>query len=189
MGKYDELVERLKAQAESASRASIALAEAKSARQGDNPEGALDLYAWLLPAETIEWQAATAIATLEAELEKLRPQVKVADDQWDAKCDELAAMKARGDRLAEALITLSELSSYLGAGAGDDTTTVEQFNQRIRWGIDHIGVSYRNRAAQVVEECSKKFGTTWGQVKRAILEDTCLEPATLIRDEARDPDI
>ena len=40
------------------------------------------------------------IATLEAELEKLRPQVKVADDQWDAKCDELAAMKARGDRLA-----------------------------------------------------------------------------------------
>ena len=101
MGKYDELVERLKAQAESASRASIALAEAKSARQGDNPEGALDLYEWLLPAETIEWQAATAITTLEAELETLRPQVKVADDQWDAKCDELAAMKARGDRLAE----------------------------------------------------------------------------------------
>ena len=77
-----------------------ALAEAKSARQGDNPEGALDLYEWLLPAETIEWQAAAAITTLEAELEKLRPQVKVADDQWDAKCDELAAMKARGDRLA-----------------------------------------------------------------------------------------
>ena len=73
MGKYDELVERLK-------------------YCSDNTR---DEY-----LHELAGRAATAITTLEAELEKLRPQVKVADDQWDAKCDELAAMKARGDRLA-----------------------------------------------------------------------------------------
>lgn len=72
---------------------------------------------------------------------------------------------------------LSNLSSYLGAGMGDDNTTPEQFDARIRWGIDHIGRVYRDRAAQVVEECSKRPCTTWGKVKRAILDDTCLPTA------------
>jgi hypothetical protein len=74
---------------------------------------------------------------------------------------------------------LSNLSSYLGAGMGDDATTLEEFDKRIRWGIDHVGRVYRDRAAQVVEECSKRPRTTWGEVKRAILDDTCLPTAAL----------
>ena len=92
MSKYDELVERLREevekwllQPEQGGKTRYQLAEGVRAILSDKA----------MP---------TAITTLEAELEKLRPQVKVADDQWDAKCDELAAMKARGDRLAEALV-------------------------------------------------------------------------------------
>lgn len=81
------------------------------------------------------------------------------------------------DKLVEALDVLSGLSIYLGAGMGDEATTALQFDERIRWGIDHIGSVYRNRAAQVVEECSKRPSTTWGQVRRAILDDTALPAA------------
>ena len=77
MGKYDELVEQARKLA-----------------------GQIDPLSIDGPDSKLLRELATAITTLEAELEKLRPQVKVADDQWDAKCDELAAMKARGDRLA-----------------------------------------------------------------------------------------
>ena len=78
MGKYDELKSRMRSRA----------AFCRGRMEIKTPELLEDGIA--------------AITTLEAELEKLRPQVKVADDQWDAKCDELAAMKARGHRLAEA---------------------------------------------------------------------------------------
>lgn len=67
---------------------------------------------------------------------------------------------------------LSGLSSYLGAGLGDEATTPEQFDQRIRWGIEHQASAYRDRAASIVEECSKRPGTTWGEVKSAIQNDT-----------------
>lgn len=33
---------------------------------------------------------------------------------------------------------LSGLSSYVGAGLGDHSTTLEEFDRRIRWGIDHL---------------------------------------------------
>jgi hypothetical protein len=53
---------------------------------------------------------AMRIAELEAKNEQLFSQVKIADDQWDAKCDRITALEAkvatlqaRGDRLAELL--------------------------------------------------------------------------------------
>jgi hypothetical protein len=33
---------------------------------------------------------------------------------------------------------LADLSSYVGAGIGDESTTPEQYGERIRWGIDHL---------------------------------------------------
>lgn len=78
----------------------------------------------------------------------------------------------------DALDILAGLSSFLGAGLGDDSTTPEEYGRRIRWGIDHIGTVYRQRAAQVVEECSTiRPLPTWGYVKRAILDDTALPTA------------
>lgn len=41
-------------------------------------------------------------------------------------------------KLEDAMGVLSALSSYLGAGLGEDTTTPDQYNERIRWGIDHL---------------------------------------------------
>jgi len=97
---------------------------------------------------------------------------------WNTRQPDAALVEAL-EANKNLLLILSNLSSYLGAGMGDDNTTGVQFDARIRWGIDHIGRVYRDRAAQVVEECSKRPRTTWGEVKRAILDDTCLEPATL----------
>lgn len=100
-----------------------------------------------------------------------------------SKCDaalssiDLPAIVAALEGESRAKYVLSGLSSYLGVGIGDDSTTAEQFDTRIRWGIDHIGSVYRNRAASVVEECSKRPTTTWGEVKKAILNDTSLPPA------------
>lgn len=89
----------------------------------------------------------------------------------------LAAQQAR---IEAAMDVLSGLSSYLGAGLGDEATTPEQFNERIRWGIEQLGAVHRARAAAIVEECSKRPKTTWGEVKCAILDDTAAlkEPTT-----------
>lgn len=69
----------------------------------------------------------------------------------------------------EALAVLSSLSSYLAAGLGDEATTAEQFDARIRWGIDHWTVAVIQRCADIVEECSKRPNMGWGEVKKRIL--------------------
>lgn len=74
------LVERLRVQAENTSKAHRMMAEAKSLRQTDNPEGRSDLYRWLKPDETIEAQAADALTRLSAEVERARVALAAADD-------------------------------------------------------------------------------------------------------------
>jgi hypothetical protein len=68
MSKDDrELIERLKKSAETSSRISREMAEAKSLRQGDcNPPRA-DLYAWTKPEDTLEGQAAARLEALQAQ--------------------------------------------------------------------------------------------------------------------------
>ena len=77
-----------------------------------------------------------------------------------------------------ALSVLSGLSSYLGAGLGNDDTTPEQYDKRIRWGIDHQIAVTVQRCADVIEELSKEAYSgkrvPWGQIKQAIL---ALSPA------------
>lgn len=68
----------------------------------------------------------------------------------------------------EAVSVLSSISSYLGAGMGDENTTPDEFEKRIRWGIDHHVSAIITLAADMVERLSKKPGTTWGEVKSAI---------------------
>jgi len=79
---------------------------------------------------------------------------------------------------ADAITVLQNLSSFVGAG-GLDVTDVSSLDERIRWGIDvQVSVSIQ-RAAQIVEDCSKVPSTRWGQVKAAILGlDTCKHPYT-----------
>ena len=79
---------------------------------------------------------------------------------------------------SDALTVLQSLSSYVGAG-GLDVTDVASLDERIRWGIDvQVSVAIQ-RAAEMVEECSKVPSTRWGQVKAAILAlDTCKQPYT-----------
>jgi len=103
---------------------------------------------------------------------------------WNTRHLVQQAIAAERGEVENARDILSGLSSYLGAGLGDDATTLKQFDERIRWGIDHIGSVYRNRAAQVVEECSKRPRTTWGEVKRAIMDDTTLPTAASTDHEA-----
>jgi len=79
---------------------------------------------------------------------------------------------------ADAITVLQNLSSFVGAG-GLDVTDVSSLDERIRWGIDvQVSVSIQ-RAAQIVEDCSKVPSTRWGRVKAAILGlDTCKHPYT-----------
>ena len=53
----------------------------------------------------------------------------------DAALADSAAVRAE---LQEARDVLSDMSSYVGAGLGDENTTVEQYDKRIRWGIEHL---------------------------------------------------
>lgn len=108
----------------------------------------------------------------------------IAEFRQKALSTQAAELDALRGEVEQAKDILSGLSSYLGAGLGDDATTLKQFDERIRWGIDHIGSVYRNRAAQVVEECSKRPQTTWGEVKRAIMDDTTLPTAASTDHEA-----
>lgn len=52
------LIARLRAQAQRESDAHKMMAEAKSLRQADNPEGRTDLYSWPTPEQTDSWKAA-----------------------------------------------------------------------------------------------------------------------------------
>lgn len=78
----------------------------------------------------------------------------------------------------DALDVLSSLASYLGVGLGDETTTAEQFDKRIRWGIDNHTNGTIRLCGAVVERLSQEPYTTWGDIKKAILDliqDTTLD--------------
>lgn len=90
----------------------------------------------------------------------------LAADMLDHQAAELATLRAERDDFRD---TLSGLALYLSVGSGDETTTAEQFDKRIMWGIDHLLNAQLTRAADVVENCSKRPATTWGEVKAAIL--------------------
>jgi hypothetical protein len=66
-----DLIERLRINARRASEASRMMAEAKSLRQESNPEGRTDLYAWVEPEHTTEWQAADALQSQAARIAEL----------------------------------------------------------------------------------------------------------------------
>lgn len=85
------------------------------------------------------------------------------------------ALRAAEERVKALREVLSQLSSYVGAGIGDEGTTSEQFIKRITWGIDHISDAQLAFAAAIVEECSKRPQTTWGEVKQAILARAALK--------------
>lgn len=103
---------------------------------------------------------------------------KEVGDIWAAKVAAQADYEARILAALEpapdlALDVLSGLSSYLGAGIGDDSTTAAEYDKRIRWGIDHQISATVHRCAAVVEELSKDAYSgqpvQWGQIKAAVL--------------------
>ena len=59
----------------------------------------------------------------------------------DGIANQLATIEALRD-------VLSVLSSYVSAGMGDDATTPQQWNERIRWGIDFLVDATVKRAEQ-----------------------------------------
>lgn len=67
---------------------------------------------------------------------------------------------------------LRSLAAYVGAG-GYNAQTVEpdKFEDKIRWGIDHLVNATIQQCADVVEEQSKDYArASWGSVRRAILD-------------------
>lgn len=69
----------------------------------------------------------------------------------------------------EALNVMAGISSYLGAGLGDDDTTADQYGKRIRWGLDNHHNMTVQLCADIVERLSKTPNTTWGEIKAEIL--------------------
>ncbi len=99
-------------------------------------------------------------------LQLWRSKLTRCADLIEDQAAELATLRAERDDFRD---TLSGLALYLSVGSGDDTTTAEQYDKRIMWGIDHLLNAQLTRAADVVENCSKRPATTWGEVKAAIL--------------------
>lgn len=75
-----ELVESLRLDAHSVSRASKILAENKSLRQGDCDPPRADLYDWVKPEQTLQWRAADAIEAAYAREDIAQRIKKIADD-------------------------------------------------------------------------------------------------------------
>jgi hypothetical protein len=69
----------------------------------------------------------------------------------------------------QALDVLAGLSSALGAGVGDFSTTAEEYEQRIQWGIEHLVNATIQRCADVVERAQWGPSLTLGKIKTAIL--------------------
>lgn len=65
----------------------------------------------------------------------------------DFKAALFAALPAApAEDVRDGMDVLSGLSSYLGAGLGDETTTAEQYDQRIRWALDDMAKNIRAAA-------------------------------------------
>lgn len=65
---------------------------------------------------------------------------------------------------------LRSIAAYVGAGGFNaEHVDPREFERKIRWGIDYLTDATFQRAADIVEECSKRPGTTWGEVKAAII--------------------
>jgi hypothetical protein len=77
-----------------------------------------------------------------------------------------------GNEHTEALeAALRSLASYVGAG-GYNAETVDPaiFEDKIRWGIDHLVNATVQRCADAVEQESKNYArASYGDLKRAIL--------------------
>jgi len=76
---------------------------------------------------------------------------------------------------------LSDISSALGVGMGDENTTAEQFEARIRSSAEHNYSAGMMRAALIVEELSKRPSTKWGEIITAIKSAM---PAAILKGEA-----
>ena len=82
------LIEQLRRQAQSASSVSKAMAESKSLRQNDGTRN--DLYAWLEPDATIQWQAADALERLQAIIAGEPGRVEAARVEERDRCAQAA---------------------------------------------------------------------------------------------------
>lgn len=91
-------------------------------------------------------------------------------DRMEGRIAALAPAEAGG---VEAREVLSGLSSYLGAGMGEDDTTAEEYEKRIRWGIDYQINATVQRCANVIEELSKQAysgqSVPWGRSRAPFL--------------------
>jgi len=118
-----ELIERLRKQAQGASEAQRMMAEAKSLRQSDNPEGRSDLYSWAKPEETLEARAADALAALSAKLDAMRRERDNLSNELDAMeeeqcgCDDVIRKAEEAREAAEAEVArLKDENKELVAG-------------------------------------------------------------------------
>jgi hypothetical protein len=124
------------------------------------------------------------IAEAEALSAMIHMGEKVSFGQDTAMIDRLVAalraLPAVAPGVRDGMDVLSALSSYLGAGCGDETTTAEEYAKRIRWGVDYQASTAVRLCAAVVERLSKDAysgqSIPWGQIKAEIL---AVSPAAL----------
>lgn len=86
--------------------------------------------------------------------------------------------KAEAER-DDAKDELSALSSFVGAGLGDDDTTVEQFAKRIRWGVENMIKSVTTRAEAAEAEVVRLREVAVDATKALPVLKTMLEVAGL----------
>lgn len=61
------------------------------------------------------------------------------DPEYTAFMNVVARRLEEGEaQFRDALSSMADLSSYVGAGGGDENTTADEYHERIRWGINHM---------------------------------------------------
>lgn len=88
--------------------------------------------------------------------------VECEDDYREHALAALSRLIARAEGAErerdEARDVLSGLALFLGVGMGDETTTADKYDDRIRWGIDFITSAERQRC---MDQCKPRDGESW----------------------------
>lgn len=115
------------------------------------------------------------VASLDAENAKLRAEL--ADAQAQAKHAEALLAVYDHTQLEAAMVCLESLASYVGANGQDAPHTVEQLDERIRWGIDYnVGV-WKRRAERAEAARTPAVATAPDELTQADLACIAIDDA------------
>jgi len=118
---------------------------------------------WIKETESLEHTAKVYLAqldTAERDRDNWKQATYNAESKLKSARESIAELESERE---ETLSTMAGLSSYLGAGLGDEqTTTMAQYLERIRWGID----DHTKATSSMIQDKDKRIAELEGECRR-----------------------